>query len=353
MSRGARHGRAKMAKYLDPKADLTFKKVFGEHEDLVASLLNALLPLPPDARIEGIEYLPTEVVPDDPLHKDSIVDVRCRDSLGRQFVVEMQMIWAPDFNQRALFNASKAYSRQLPAGGDYAELKPVYSLNLLNDVMNPDVPECYHHYALTHRKYRDRTIDGIQLVFVELPKFRPQSMAERKMAVLWLRFLTEINEETRRAPPELAENPEVGKALEIVEEAGMTDEERARYDGFVDWLRRERGRARREKELGDVEARLGEANAKLKVVTERLDAATAKLDAATAKLDAATAERDAATAERDAATAKLDAATAERDAAVEKLRQTARSLLAMGLPASQIAAATGMDVAAIGALKGS
>ena len=34
-----------MAKrYLDPKADLTFKKVFGEHPDLVVSLLNALLP---------------------------------------------------------------------------------------------------------------------------------------------------------------------------------------------------------------------------------------------------------------------------------------------------------------------
>ena len=30
--------------YLDPKADLTFKKVFGEHEELVKSLLNALLP---------------------------------------------------------------------------------------------------------------------------------------------------------------------------------------------------------------------------------------------------------------------------------------------------------------------
>ena len=34
-----------MAKYLDPKADVTFKKVFGEHKNLVMSLLNALLPL--------------------------------------------------------------------------------------------------------------------------------------------------------------------------------------------------------------------------------------------------------------------------------------------------------------------
>lgn len=28
-------------KYLEPKADLTFKKVFGEHADLIISLLNA------------------------------------------------------------------------------------------------------------------------------------------------------------------------------------------------------------------------------------------------------------------------------------------------------------------------
>ena len=33
-----------MSKYLDPKADLTFKKVFGEHRDLVVSFLKALLP---------------------------------------------------------------------------------------------------------------------------------------------------------------------------------------------------------------------------------------------------------------------------------------------------------------------
>ncbi len=35
-----------MPKYLDPKADLTFKKIFGQHKHLVMSLLNALLPLP-------------------------------------------------------------------------------------------------------------------------------------------------------------------------------------------------------------------------------------------------------------------------------------------------------------------
>ncbi|MBQ5403942.1 MAG: hypothetical protein IIU11_06210 [Bacteroidales bacterium] len=31
-----------MSKYLNPKVDLIFKKVFGEHPNLVKSLLNAL-----------------------------------------------------------------------------------------------------------------------------------------------------------------------------------------------------------------------------------------------------------------------------------------------------------------------
>ena len=47
-----------MAKYLDPKADVTFKKVFGEHKNLVMSLLNALLPLDEGKKVESIEYLP-------------------------------------------------------------------------------------------------------------------------------------------------------------------------------------------------------------------------------------------------------------------------------------------------------
>ena len=44
-------------RYLDPKADLTFKKIFGEHKDLLISLLNALLPLADDEQIESVEYL--------------------------------------------------------------------------------------------------------------------------------------------------------------------------------------------------------------------------------------------------------------------------------------------------------
>ena len=221
-------------KYLNPRADLPFKRIFGEHPDLVISLLNALLPLKEDEEIKEIEYLPSDLVPDNPLRKYSIVDVRCRDKQGRQFLVEMQMLWSPEFRQRVLFNASKAYVRQLGAGRDYDLLQPVYSLNLVNEVFEPDLPGYYHHYALVHSEHSDRIIKGLQLIFVELPKFTAHTYSEKRMQVLWLRFLTEINEKTREVPAELSADPEIRKALTVLEESAFTDEELYQYEKFWD-----------------------------------------------------------------------------------------------------------------------
>ena len=117
------------------------------------------------------------------------------------------------------------------------------------------------------------------------------------MAVLWLRFLTEIDGTIPDAPPELMANPEVRKALKMVEASALTPEERAKYDGFQDWLCRETRRANAEREA------------------EKIPALKAKLDAA-----------------------------------VEKLRQTARNLKAMNLTNEQIAAATGLTDDEIAAL---
>ena len=222
-------------KYLDPKADLTFKLVFGEHKDLVMSLLNALLPLEPDGQITSVEYLPTELVPENPGKKDSVVDVRCEDQQGRQFIVEMQMYWNQYFKSRVLLNASKAVVKQLKDGEGYNLIQPVYCLNLINDIGFESEPdEFYHDYAIVNVAHTDRIIEGLRFVFVELPKFRPESIAEKKMAVLWLRFLTEINRKTDEAPAELLENEATRKALSLVEKSAMTEAQLHAYDKF--WM---------------------------------------------------------------------------------------------------------------------
>ena len=232
----------KMAgKYLNPKADLIFKLVFGEHEDLMMSLLNALLPLDSDGQITSLEYVTPEMVPENPSKKNSIVDVRCTDQKGRQFIVEMQLHWNEGFKQRVIFNASKAVVKQLKKGEDYTLIQPVYSLNFINEGMfQPDTDEFYHDFAIVNVEHSDRIIEGLRFVFVELPKFKPQNIADKKMAVLWLRFLTEISEATEEAPAELLENEETRKALSIVEKSSMSEGQLYAYEQFWDAVVNER-----------------------------------------------------------------------------------------------------------------
>jgi hypothetical protein len=49
--------------YYDPKTDVVFKKVFGEHKNLAISLLDAVLQLDGKKRIKDLEYLPSEILP--------------------------------------------------------------------------------------------------------------------------------------------------------------------------------------------------------------------------------------------------------------------------------------------------
>ena len=224
-------------KYLNPKADLTFKLIFGEHPDLVMSLLNALLPLDADGQIESVEYLTPEMVPDNPAKKNSIVDVRCKDQQGRQFIVEMQLYWSDSFRRRVILNAAKAVVREAERVKDYNLVQPVYSLNLVNEGLSlgdagPD--EFYHDYAVVNVEHTDRIIEGLRFVFVDLEKFKPKTIVEKKMAVLWLRFLTEIDEKTQEVPAELLENADTRKALEIVEKSAYTDSQLLAYDDF--WM---------------------------------------------------------------------------------------------------------------------
>ncbi|MCR5197239.1 MAG: Rpn family recombination-promoting nuclease/putative transposase [Prevotella sp.] len=225
-------------KYLNPKADLTFKLIFGEHPELVKSLLNALLPLEPGREIERVEYANPEMIPENPGKKNSIVDVRCHDNQDHEFIAEMQLYWSDEFKQRVMLNASKAVVKQAGKGEDYSLIHPVYSLNLVNEGLNlgddvgPD--EYYHHYAVVNVEHTDRVLEGFHFVFIDLKKFTPKTVTEKKMAILWLRFLTEIDEHTQEVPAELLENPDTRMALEILEKSAYTDGQLQAYSDF--WM---------------------------------------------------------------------------------------------------------------------
>ena len=100
-------------RFLDVKSDIVFKKIFGQHPELIKSFLNGILPLSEGHLIEEIQYLTPEQSPRIPSMKNTIVDVKCTDQKGRIFIVEMQLAWRASFMNRFLFGASKAYVQQM------------------------------------------------------------------------------------------------------------------------------------------------------------------------------------------------------------------------------------------------
>jgi predicted transposase/invertase (TIGR01784 family) len=291
-----------MAHYLDPKYDLTFKRVFGEHKHLCMSLINSMLPL--EKPIISIEYQTGELIPElVDILRNTIVDVRCTDSEGRQFLVEMQLFWYTAFKKRVLLNAAKAYSMQMEKTKKLSSLQPVYSLNFVNEIFEKSkkMKDVYfHHYKIVNTKNIEKQIKGLEFVFIELPKFNPQNRAEKKLHDLWLRFLTEINEQTEKVPEDLLDNELVGEAVGYMEKAAYTKEELANYDKW-------------KIDLMSAQSMLSDAEEKGEAIG--LEKGRAEGEAERAKLKA---EKDAIQAEKDAIQAEKDAALA-RIAELEKL----------------------------------
>lgn len=259
-----------MSRYLDPKADVTFKKIFGDHPNLLISFLNALLPLPSNRPIVELFYLPTEQVPDIPEFKRTVVDVKCTDSTGRAFIVEMQMNWTTSFKQRLLFGTSQAFVKQLSKGEHYHLLEPVYGLGLIAEQYEENNLEWYHHYQLVKQgMVNGDVIEHLQLVFIELPKFPVSSPHEKKLRLLWLRFLREINESTTSISQELLDVPEIAKAIELVEESAYTPAELSVYQSYWDQVSREKTLIHDKYTEGKAEGRIEEKRVMAKKLLRR------------------------------------------------------------------------------------
>lgn len=224
----------KYMKYLTSKANPLLCKMFSEHTELLISFLNALLPLnAQEEEISEAEFLPFEQALCNPFVSDNVVSVRCKDRAGKPFVVEMQMMWTTAFKWHVRFKDSKACLNPLTKSRKRESRLPIYSLNLVNELFFPD-EEYYHDFKTVTNADTDEVPEGLRLIFIELPKFTPRNYGEKKMRVLWLRYLTEIDEHTIEAPHELMENPETSRAIALLEASAFTEAQLLGYDRFWD-----------------------------------------------------------------------------------------------------------------------
>ncbi len=200
----------------------------------------------------------------------------CEGLKGKFLWATYQMEWMAGFMQRMLFNSSQAYIKQLVRGEDYRSLCPVYGLGIVNAVFDAS-ESWYHHYQIVHVEQPKKQLKGLEFVFLELPKFKPGTWGEKKLAVLWLRFLSEIPDRATEVPAELLEVPEIREACALSEESAYSEAELDLYHQYWDSVSREKTLMSGSKEEGLTEGLvkgkaegLAEGAIKLKVEKEAI-----------------------------------------------------------------------------------
>ena len=213
-------------RFINPKIDLAFKKIFGttENKDILINFLNAILyeaqPVIEDLDIldphEGVETVGV---------KDTYLDIKAKINGDRIALIELQLINVSSFGKRVLYNGATTYSLELTGEERYERLKKVISLKIADFEMFANQAEVISRFVFKEKDHKSDYPDTeLELVFVELPKFSKQLTELETTADQWIYFIK--NSSTLDTVPEtLSAIPEINKAFELVNEENFTPPE--------------------------------------------------------------------------------------------------------------------------------
>ena len=253
-------------RFLDVTTDFAFKKVFGsaESKPILISFLNALIGFPPGREVTDLTIVDPYQIPMLLGMKDTYVDVKAQLADGRQVIIEMQVLNVEGFEQRILYNAAKAYSRQLAVGEDYTLLNPVIALTLTDFVML-DGEQDTSRFVMLEKARFIQYHDDIELIFIELPKFDKEEQELTTLKDKWLYFVKNAGRLTL-IPKGLGEEPPIGAAFAIANTAGLTEAELEAQEKRHDFIRLQRGWRKKAYSEGRAE---GRAEALLRILVLR------------------------------------------------------------------------------------
>ena len=221
--------------FLDVKTDFAFKKVFGSEDskDILINFLNSMITFENDAQIKSLEIVDPYNIPMLKGMKDTYVDVKAQLDNGHHVIIEMQVLNHEGFEKRILYNAAKKYSAQLKKGDDFHLLNPVIALTITDFELFPDQKELISHYKLLEKKQLIEYNDDIELIFIELPKFKKQEQELVTIQDKWIYFIKNAGS-LEYIPNNMT--GELEKAYQIANEANFSEEELDLQHRKKDWI---------------------------------------------------------------------------------------------------------------------
>ena len=214
-------------RYLDPTNDVIFKKIFSDKDRLI-DFLNAVLRLKEGEKIQKIDFIPQEELPNFKSGRRSIFDIKCVDQSKKTYIVEMQNRPEASFLNRIQCYAAHTFISQVKKGNTHDDLMPVILLSLTGKSLFDNEVDCISYHWNVESKTQKRYLFSLSYVFIELPKFKKKAEDLKSVEDEWLYLFTEWNR--TQEPPSTIKDPFVLEAYHTIEHFNLTETE---YDAYL------------------------------------------------------------------------------------------------------------------------
>ena len=278
---------------IDPKIDCVFKALLGAERNrrLLIHFLNAILAGELAAPLTEVEilnpYNEREFLDD----KLSIVDVKARDSSGRLYQIEIQLLNIPELPARILYGWANLYSAQLQDGDGYDQLQPTYSIWLLGQTLRPGVTDAVHRFRLRDDRGGSLVNHG-GIWLLELSECRIAAVETEQDR--WLKFFIEGGRLDAERLPAWMQTEEMRQAMSTLK--AFSEKERAyhAYQARQNYLRQQKSM---ENYLNTLHAEIERMQAEKAQIQAEKEQARAAEEQARAEKEQVQAEKEAALAE--------------------------------------------------------
>ena len=178
------------SKYIDARSDWGFK-----HLMRVKKILKMLVSDVLNEKIVSVEHLPNEVDRFLGHEKDVTMDVLCKDSQGREMIVEMQRKEEDYFCNRMLYYGASMIHAQLASGVDYDKMRPVIVICIMDykEDRPSDTGRDVFCYSLMERTTHELFGNQLTIYLCELPRKQSKSMSEMNSLEIWLYLLKNMH----------------------------------------------------------------------------------------------------------------------------------------------------------------
>jgi len=240
-------------KFISPKVDYAFKKIFGSEQskEILISFLNAVI-YEEKKIIQSLTILNPYNPGQAMTLKDTYLDIKAVLADGSIVVIEMQIARVSAFSKRVIYNLSKAYSNQLGIGEEYLSLTPVIAVTITDFILFNQTPDVINQFVFQEKTKKFEYPDvELQVIFIELPKFKKNLSELNSLSDKWIYFIKEAAT-LDTIPDSLGEVSEIELALNIANQAKMTVEELEIVDRRGIMLQDEKGRITYAEEQGRI-----------------------------------------------------------------------------------------------------